>query len=251
MENILLPDMETSYLLDRFVDLYKKSTDINDIKEVNSEEYKAFITCTGLPIKLVDVKKLMYYLPVYPPFFKFYSENDYIWLIPCHIPAEEEGKYRITGFVLRSYFGNTEKKYMNFHVDNAFPNIYGLHDFRDFEKDTPIVVTEGIKYALFLKKYYKYTISSLTNSLNINMIKMFRNITDTFVIAYDFDARGKTGTTKLTKVLLREQCTVKSIISFYGGMKDWGNFFTRDLPPEREFEHISSLLRGAECKLTI
>ena len=250
MERIIIPDSETSYLLDRFIDLYNKSANINDLVEINSEEYKAFRTCTGLPIKLVDVKKLMYSLPVYPPFFKFYSENDYIWLIPCHIPANEEGKYRICGFVLRSYFGNTEKKYMNFHVENCFPNIYGLHDFRDFEKDTPIVVTEGVKDALLLKKYYKYTISSLTNSLNINIIRMLRCFTNKFVIAYDFDARGKTGTTKLKKVLSREDCQVTSIISFYSGMKDWGEFFTRGLEAEREREHISKLLMGAGCTLT-
>lgn len=242
----IIADQETKYILSRFLELYNVSKDVRKIKSIDIPEYRSFINYTTFPIKLVYAKSKMEYLPNYPPFFSFYSENDYFWMIPCEIPSKNKDESKIFGFVLRSYYG---KKYMNFHVKGTFPLIYGLGDFGDFKFGSPVILTEGIKDCLLIKKYYKYCISTLTNSINVNVLNMLFGITKTFVIAFDIDYHGNKGNKKVIKKINELGGSASPIYTTYK-VKDWGEFFDVGLSQDKIDSHIKMLLTSAGCSLT-
>lgn len=245
----LVPDIETMYLLDRFKDLYDQAIDVREVKPFDCSEYRAFKHYTGSPIKLVYSKTHMDLFPNFPPFFKFYGENDHFWMIPCEIPTKDPNKNKIFGFVLRAFSDSGTRKYMNFHVGDTFPLIFGLQDFRDFKLGSPIVLNEGVKDNLFVKQYYKYSISCLTNSININVLNMLMNITENFVVAFDTDSRGAKGSKKLIKIIQKNGGSATPMYTTYS-VKDWGEFFDVGMNEETLKDHMKSMLIFSNCTPT-
>ena len=89
------------------------------------------------------------------------------------------------------------------------PIMYGWYkDFVDYNKEDkrlPIVICEGPKDCMVLKKIYKYTLSNNTSSLGTNL-DVLRQITNDFVLVYDNDEPGLRGMEKDRNRLEQKLC---------------------------------------------
>jgi len=239
-------DVESYYQLNRFIDLYKASYKVTSFKSpIDSEEYKAFVKHDGLPVGLVYPNKHEHLYPLSLGYYDFYAKSPHFWIIPCEIPGK-----KIIGFILRSYYdipsekGKPKKRYMFVRIKNTFPILFGWHRFSDFKCGDPILLTEGIKDAIFLGKYYKYTLSSLTNNVSDPCMNLLSKMTDKIVLAYDMDSDGTKGSNKVSKRFSAKGFSVANMRTTYS-VKDWGNFFSLDIPEERMDTHVKALLHGA------
>ena len=247
-------DAESAYQLAKFADLYEQSLKIPEFKPdfVNlikgTEEYMAFSKATGNPVALISVEKQNDIIPIYTPFYQFYKENHFFWMIPCEIP----GGY-VTGFILRSFEvrghhtgGDKTKKrsYYQFSVKGTMPIVYGLHKFGDFKKNTTIILVEGVKDALFLSQYYPYVIAVLTNSVSDYICMMIQRLTDKVVLAFDVDAGGRRHADKLTK-RFGELVVSRSYLNTSRKVKDWANFFSTGLSEDTLKQEMHSIMKYA------
>ena len=71
----------------------------------------------------------------------------------------------------------------------------------------PIVVCEGVKDAIVLKKFYPYVLSNNTSALRLNA-NVIANITDKVILAYDNDETGHREAPKDKKKLAKLGCSV-------------------------------------------
>jgi 5S rRNA maturation endonuclease (ribonuclease M5) len=237
-----MANVEKIYQLGKFYELYISGYDVKKIKPIDSEEYRAFKNYRGSPIRLIDSKKSQLLLPNYPIFFDFFTENPYFWMIPCEIPSSNSEKSRILGFYLRSYFNKTSKrKYFEFSASEKFPVLYGLSDFHDFREGDPIILVEGIKDALLLKKYYKYTISLLTNNVSTKVLYFLRNMTNKIIVSFDKDNQGLKGSKR--SILSFKRVGINALdMTFTHNIKDWGNFFSLKIPEDQKDFYIANTI---------
>ena len=91
-----------------------------------------------------------------------------------------------------------------------------------YEKSYPIVVCEGCKDCLMLKKFYPYVVANNTSSMGLNAI-ILRNITNKFLLAYDNDKAGQEGMSKDKKTLLNSGAFVKTL-QLDEGFKDCADY---------------------------
>lgn len=245
-------DLETKYQLAKFKNLYDSSTKVPEMSPKaisvwgNSEEYKAFSKATGSPVAIVTVKYRNDIMPTYTPFYPFYKENDVFWMIPCEIPGN-----RTIGYLLRSISdksNNNEKKkkrsYYQFSVKGTMPIVYGLHTFGDFQRNTTIILVEGVKDALFLSQYYPYVIAVLTNTVSDYICMMIQRLTDRVIFAFDTDAGGRRHGEKLTK-RFGELLVRREFLKTSRKVKDWANFFSTGLTEDSLKKEMKTIMKYA------
>lgn len=251
MINKQVIDAETRYQFDAFCRLYENAITVRDGKYMfqdveyslnKDEEVIAFSSTDGSPIKLVSPFIHDEYMPIHRPFFDFYSNNSWFWMIPCEIPGGN-----VTGFVLRTYVKNDgsvgkKSKYNLFQVGGTMPIVFGLHRFDGFSPDMPIVLTEGVKDALFLKRFYPYVLAVLTNSVSEYLCDFISRMTSKVVIAFDVDAGGRKNTKKVIDRFSKLGVTCTRPYTTYK-VKDWGNFFS--IPGEQIDRHVSFILSNS------
>ena len=88
-----------------------------------------------------------------------------------------------------------------------------------------------------LKRIYPYVLANNTSSLGINA-QILRNITDSFLLAYDNDKAGAEGIEKDKKVLRNLGAYVESI-KLHDGFKDCADY----LEHPQEFEELKKQVR--------
>lgn len=127
-------------------------------------------------------------------FHSFVNSDPYFWMLPL-----KTAKDSIYGFVLKSY---TRKQYRNVFCNSNISAFYGWKEFGDFKTNYPIILTEGVKDCIVLKKLYPFSLACLTTGLHgLKDYEIIRSLTDKVVLAYDNDSAGRVATEKNFKKL--------------------------------------------------
>jgi DNA primase len=177
---------------ERYLELYHRGTRVADIPPLSSQTYKIFKS-SPVDIRVINRDKnydIITFLKKIEYFCKdsYKSNRKFFYMIPL-----QSIKGTIVGFVFRTLF---EKHYATIHREyekNKVPALYGLYpEFKNFDSNNnamPIVVCEGAKDCIALKKIYPYVIANNTSKLGINAY-VLRNLTNKFILAYDNDETG-------------------------------------------------------------
>lgn len=222
---------------DDFIALHKRGVSIKKMRPLNNATYKVF-SSSNVDIRVLD-RDVNYDLIVKTEKLKHFStdegtiSNKYFYSIPVQAPS---GDY--VGFIYRSLFGhNYASIYRPFNDKvKKVPFMFGFfNDFKNYDRHTmcmPIVVCEGAKDAMVLKKFYPYVLSNNTSSLRVNA-NVLANITDKIILAYDNDETGLEQTPKDRLKLARLGCSVDVMQFKY---KDAGEYINHpeDLPELRQ-----------------
>lgn len=217
-------DAETYHYLRKFCELYDAAVETSSVHKLkplkNNEEWEAFRTVKGLPPAIVSVKEHHRHVPAYSPFYRFYNANKLFWIIPCGVPGG------IAGFVLRAFkVTDPKQKFVHFAVKDGPDLLYGWEDFHDFRPDRdPVILTEGIKDALFLKQFHPYTLACLTSSVSEFTLKILSRMTRNVVLAFDMDKAGRSGVKKVREGLTNAKVVWTALMPPYANT-DWGGYW--------------------------
>ena len=208
-----------------YIDLYNKGVKISKIKPLSNQTYKLFRD-SGLDIRIAK-RRDTYCDPVaYKKTQYFVKANEYFYMIPVTTI-----KGTIVGFILRGVFKSsysTVSRSFN-NQEGQVPLMFGFDKFfKNFDKQAekagkcyPIVVCEGSKDCMMMKRIYPYVVAINTSSMGVNA-PVLRNISDSFLLAYDNDSAGQEGIEKDKKVLRKMGAYVDSI-KLHEGFKDCSN----------------------------
>ena len=167
----------------------------------------------------------------------FVKNNEYFYMIPV-----TTAKGTIVGFivrgVLKSDYNTVSRTFSSY--ETKVPLMFGfdkkfLNYDRQAEKKNkcyPIIVCEGSKDCMMLKKIYPYVLANNTSSMGLNA-QILRNISDSFLLAYDNDQAGIEGIEKDKKILRGLGAYVESI-KLHNGFKDCADY----LGHPKEFEEL-------------
>ena len=115
-------------------------------------------------------------------------------------------KETIVGFILRGVLNSSYSTISREFTDSKkkVPLMFGFDKkFENFENHKtcyPIVVCEGSKDCIFMKKMYPYTVAVNTSSMGLNA-QVLINLSNKFVLAYDKDSAGQEGIERDKKIL--------------------------------------------------
>lgn len=171
-------------MLKEFLDIYNKSKPISSFEEMNDLNYFIFSKKSGLPAVLVETRKVVKELRPLKSFYRFFenNKNPYFWMVPIATPTK-----KIVGFIIRSFY---DKYYMTIFEKGSISPLFGWEDFKNFKLNSPIVLCEGVKDAIFLKQHYPYVLSLNTSEITSINLELLRKITDKIVLCYDNDDTG-------------------------------------------------------------
>lgn len=209
-----------------YIKLHESGRSIHDLQPLDNETYKVF-SMSNVDIRVVDRDK-SYSLLVKTDKLKHFTtdrnglSNKFFYSIPIQSPS---GDY--VGFIYRALFGHDYASiYRPFENKvKRVPYMFGFfNDFQNYDRHTmcmPIVVCEGVKDAIVLKKFYPYVLSNNTSALRINA-NILANITDKIILAYDNDETGRKESFKDKKKLANLGCSVDLLK--YDNFKDAGEY---------------------------
>lgn len=207
-----------------YLSLYNKGVKLSDFKPINNQTYKV-LSMSSVDIRVINRKENYNVLvsSLIKDDIKIFLKQcgDYFYMIPIQTP-----KGTIVGFILRSVYGRKyhtySREFKNFK--NKIPLMFGFYkDFKNWDKlkkSYPIVVCEGLKDCIMLKKIYPFVLANNTSSLGTNM-HVLRNLTNKFILVYDNDETGITNN-KLDKQKLQNLGCFVDIVKYddVQGIKD-------------------------------
>lgn len=224
-----------------YINLYNKGVRLNRIKPLNNQTYKLFKS-SGLDIRVVHRKETYSRPNAYKKTQYFAKANEYFYMIPVTTV-----KGTIVGFILRgvlkSDYSTVSRTFNSY--DNQVPLMFGFDKrFQKYDEQSekhnkcfPIIVCEGSKDCLMLKRIYPYVVANNTSSMGLNA-PVLRNISDSFLLAYDNDKAGMEGIEKDKRVLRGMGAYVDSI-KLHDGFKDCADY----LGHPKEFEELKKQIR--------
>ena len=186
--------------IENYIDLYENGLKLDQIKPLKNQTYKIF-RASKTDIRIVHRSEVYKNPLAFQKIKHFTLYNEYFYMIPVTTIQET-----IVGFILR---GVTRSDYSTISrefndSENRVPLMFGFNkSFEKFEEKKvcyPIVVCEGSKDCLFLKRMYPYTVSINTSSMGLNA-QVLINLSNKFILAYDNDEAGQEGIEKDKKVL--------------------------------------------------
>ena len=186
--------------IENYISLYESGFRLDQIRPLKNQTYKIFKS-SGIDIRVVP-RSLVYANPLaFQKIKHFTLYNEYFYMIPVTTIQETIVGFILRG-VLRSDYSTISRDFND--PDLRVPLMFGFNkSFETFEKKStcyPIVVCEGSKDCLFLKKLYPYTVSINTSSMGLNAYVLI-NLSNKFILAYDNDEAGQEGIEKDKKVL--------------------------------------------------
>ena len=234
-----------------YIKLHKRGRSIHELQPLNNETYKIF-SSVNVDIRVID-RDQNYSILVKTEKLKHFStdrngiSNKYFYSIPIQAP---NGEY--VGFIYRALFGHDYASiYRPFENRvKRVPYMFGFfNDFQNYDRHTkcmPIVVCEGVKDAIVLKKFYPYVLSNNTSALRLNA-NIIANITDKVILAYDNDETGHREAPKDKKKLSKLGCSVD--ILKYGNweensFKDAGEYINHPKELKQLREQLKLRVRG-------
>ena len=224
-----------------YIDLYNQGISLKGIKPLKNQTYKLFLE-SGLDIRIVHRSKTYSNVSAFSKIKYFLKANDYFYMIPVTTV-----KGTIVGFivrgVLKSDYNTVSRSFSSYEA--KVPLMFGFDkNFLKYDAISqkkgrcyPIIVCEGSKDCIMLKRIYPYVLANNTSSLGINA-QILRNITDSFLLAYDNDKAGAEGIEKDKKVLRNLGAYVESI-KLHDGFKDCADY----LEHPQEFEELKKQVR--------
>lgn len=168
--------------LKNFIKLYLKSTPVNKLNSMTDVNYKVFSLKKGLPVTLVRTSNLLKEIYPLKSLYPFFEKHEYFWMIPITCPS-----HKFIGFVIRGF---REKEYRTIFDFGNIPPLFGWEDFREFKLNSPIVLCEGVKDAIYLKSIYPYTLALNTSNITSVNMEILSSVTDKIVLVYDNDYTG-------------------------------------------------------------
>ena len=199
--------------------------DINNIKPINDVNYNCFLNKKGLPVVLVKTgnKNSLKHMQSLRSFHKFFQDNRYFWMIPIATLSK-----KIVGFVLRSYEG--KKSYRTvYDYSNKIAPMFGWENFESFNLDSPIILCEGVKDAIYLQQYYPFVLSLNTSNITSLNLEIIKNLSDKVILCYDNDDVGEKSTIIDKKTLEENKLSVDILKPI---LKDCAEFFENNKEEE-------------------
>lgn len=213
------------------LELYNRGKSIKDMKPLKNQTYKVLMNA-NVDVRVIDREDCLDLLIEYDEKCKdlIYFTNDspkashrYFYAIPIQAPCGDN-----VGFVYRTLFDkNYATKTRAFKdYSKKVPFMFGFYrDFDNYDRHTksmPIVVCEGAKDAIILKKFYPYTLANNTSSLGLNAY-IIANMTDKVLLAYDNDETGHMMSKEDKETLQGLGCSV-DILKYDEGFKDASDY---------------------------
>lgn len=242
-------------VFENYIELYNTGVSIKDINPVDNQTYKVLMQ-TNVDVRIIDRDKHLkdiYALTTLKHFTKDSEEysNRFFYAIPV-----QTVKGTIVGFIFRSVFG---KNYATVNrpfkdKDKKVPIMFGFYkDFEEFDKykTMPIIVCEGLKDCITLKKIYPFVLANNTSSMGINL-RVLSNITNKFILVYDNDEAGTDGmrkdmfSTQQLKydiVKVTPKSCYKDCADCYENKRDFKEF------ADRIKETVNTLVKGSTIDL--
>ena len=224
-----------------YIDLYNQGIKLDGIKPLNNQTYKLFKE-SGLDIRIIKRSQTYANARAYGKIKYFVKNNEFFYMIPVTTV-----KGTIVGFIVRGVLNsdyNTVSRTFSSY-ETKVPLMFGfdrkflLYD-KQAEKENkcyPLIVCEGSKDCMMLKKVYPYVLANNTSSMGLN-VQILRNISDSFLLAYDNDKAGQEGIEKDKKILRGLGAYVESV-KLHEGFKDCADY----LGHPNEFEDLKKQIR--------
>lgn len=211
-------DTKQTLNIEDYIRLYKTGVTLDKVKPLQNQTYVVFLQ-SNHKVRLVN-RKEVYASPLsFNKIKHFINNNEFFYMIPI-----ETVKETIVGFILRGVFTSDYSTISRVFQDpaNQVRLMYGFDKkfkkYDDSKNCYPIIICEGCKDCISLKKIYPYVLANNTSSMGLNAY-ILRNISDKFLLAYDNDAAGKDGMKK-DKELLRSIGAFVDNIKLPEGVKD-------------------------------
>ena len=222
--------MSNNKLFDKYIDLYKKGVSIRRVNPIDNETYRTLML-SNLDIRILDRDSHLGEISTLSSLTIMVKDTEeysgrFFYAIPI-----QTIKGTIVGFIFRSVFG---KHYVTVNREfedrsKKLPLMFGFYDsFNDFDNyDTckPIIICEGLKDCIVLKKIYPYVLANNTSSMGINL-QVLSNITDKFILIYDNDSAGKEGMEQDITNISEMKCNVIKV-SLNTSYKDCAECYDR------------------------
>lgn len=235
-----------------YIELHKSGRSIRDLSPLDNETYKVFIS-SNIDIRVID-RDQSYSLLVKTEKLKHFTtdkdgiSNRYFYSIPVQSPS---GDY--VGFIYRALFGHDYASiYRPFENKvKRVPYMFGFfNDFQNYDRHTmcmPIVVCEGVKDAIVLKRFYPYVLSNNTSALRVNA-NILANITNKVILAYDNDETGRKEIQKDKRKLANLGCSVDTLQYTF---KDAGEYINHPKELKELREQLKLKVKGLVKGVTL
>lgn len=206
-----------------YIDLYNTGHKMDSLKPLHNQTYQIFKSSYKTDIRVVDRREIYNNPLAFDKVKHFINSNPYFYMIPLTTP-----KGTIKGFIVRGVLSGDYNTVTDTSVDyeKKVPLMFGFDDsfkkYNEAEQCYPIIVCEGCKDCLTLKKFYPYSLSNNTNEMGLNA-HILRNISNRFILSYDNDSAGRRGMEK-DKRILRGLGAYVDTLSIPEGYKDCTDF---------------------------
>lgn len=206
-----------------YIKLYKRGLNLEDIEPLKNQTYKVFKMAKRADIRIID-RTWTYENPnAFEKIKHFINSNPFFYMIPVKTIKET-----ITGFIIRgvtkSSYNTVSREFSDF--EKQVPLMYGFDStfakLDNYSRSYPIVVCEGCKDCLMLKRFYPYVLANNTSSMGLNAV-ILRNITNKFLLAYDNDKAGQEGIEKDKATLVNSGAYVQTL-KLDEGFKDCADY---------------------------
>lgn len=232
--------------IENYERLYESGVTPDKIKPLNNQTFTVFAK-NPVKVKIVNRNEVYKNPSAFQKIKTFVNSNEFFYMIPV-----ETVKETTVGYILRGIFS---KDYTTVSRTFSDPDyqvrlMYGFDKrFKKYEEGSkcyPIIVCEGCKDCITLRKIYPYVLSNNTSSMGLNTY-VLRNISDKFLLAYDNDRAGFDGMEK-DKTLLRSLGAFVDTLKLPDGVKDCTDFVYTKQGKFRE-KNFSELKRVIKKKI--
>ena len=228
--------------------MYNNGLRLDQIKPLKNQTYKIFKE-SGLDIRIVRRDKTYDNTAAFQKIKHFTVNNEYFYMIPVTTIKET-----IVGFILRGVLKSDYSTVSRDFSDNGkrVPLMFGFDkNFKSFdENDTcfPIVLCEGSKDCIFMKRFYPYSLAINTSSMGLNA-QVLINLSNKFVLAYDNDKAGQDGIKKDKRTFRSLGAQVVSL-DLDRSTDENGNFLIKDISDYTKYpEKVEKLKEELQYKL--
>ena len=240
--------MVESVNIEDYIALYNNGLRLDQIKPLKNQTYKIFKE-SGLDIRIVRRDKTYDNTAAFQKIKHFTVNNEYFYMIPVTTIKET-----IVGFILRGVLKSDYSTVSRDFSDNGkrVPLMFGFDkNFKSFdENDTcfPIVLCEGSKDCIFMKRFYPYSLAINTSSMGLNA-QVLINLSNKFVLAYDNDKAGQDGIKKDKRTFRSLGAQVVSL-DLDRSTDENGNFLIKDISDYTKYpEKVEKLKEELQYKL--
>jgi DNA primase len=212
--------------LNDYLALYNTGVSIHSIKPLKNQTYR-ILRLSNTDIRVIDRDKNYSNLTTLKKIRHFTKDsngnsNKYFYMIPLQTP-----KGTIVGFILRSVLGKSYAQTPCFlPYSQKISHMYGFYkEFQKYDSHKtckPLVICEGLKDCILVKRIYPYVLSNNTSTLGLNA-QVLRNLSNKFLLVYDNDDTGRDSSKSDKALLMSMGCSVDTL-KIDDGFKDCSDY---------------------------